>query len=74
MTLKRVSDLLIGELCAGTARNEDGVVYIALGELGDEFDTLSIDEVEARALHEWLGKVLGEPDESSIAIRGDGFD
>ncbi len=61
MSIKIIPALLIGELCAGAVVNDDGVTYIGLGPIGEESEmALSVDEVEARALHEWLGRALSE--------------
>jgi hypothetical protein len=59
MSLKQVHPLLIGELQAGICVNDDGCRYIALGPISDDAESaIGIDEIEARALHEWLGRVL----------------
>jgi hypothetical protein len=59
MTITMTPALLIGEIQAGTFVNDDSVMYIALGPIIDEESALSIDEIEARALYEWLGRALG---------------
>jgi hypothetical protein len=59
MSIKRIQPLLIGELQAGTGVNDDGITYIAIGPITeDEESSIGIDEIEARALHEWLGRAL----------------
>jgi hypothetical protein len=59
MAIKQIHALLIGELQAMTFVNDDGVTYIAIGPITDDDDSaIGIDEIEARALHEWLGKAL----------------
>lgn len=59
MSIKRINPLLIGELQAGTGENDDGVTYIAIGPITEDDDSgIGIDEIEARALYEWLGRAL----------------
>lgn len=59
MSIERIHPLLIGELQAGTVVNEHDVTYIAIGPITEDDDSgISIDEIEARALHEWLGRAL----------------
>ena len=56
--IKRIPALLIGDLQAGTAENDHGVTYIAVGPIdGEEY--VSMDEIEARALCTWLATCLG---------------
>jgi hypothetical protein len=62
---KRVPPLLIGELAAATCINDDGMVYISLGSLEAGEEVLGIDEIEAQALHEWLGLALGKSGDAS---------
>ena len=55
--------LLIGDLCAATIVNDQGQTYIGLGSVdGIEEDgsepLVSMDEIEARALYEWLRGAL----------------
>lgn len=59
--IKRIHPLLIGTVQAGTAENDDGVVYIAIGPLEEEGEDLAVcvDEIEARALCTWLATCLG---------------
>ncbi len=69
MSIKYTHPLLIGEIQACTATNDDGVRYIAIGRLTgdddeDEENAIGMDEIEARALHEWLGRVLTVSGES----------
>lgn len=57
--IQDIRALLIGELQAGTAVNDDGITYIFLGPITDDTESgISIDHIEAAALHEWLGKAL----------------
>lgn len=59
MSIKQIHALLIGELQAGTCVNDEGITYIAIGPITDDDDSaVGIDEIEARALHEWLGRAL----------------
>ena len=67
MSINYTQPLLIGEIQSATSINDDGVRYIAVGRLTgddeeDEESAIGMDEIEARALYEWLGRVLSSPD------------
>lgn len=59
MSIRQINHLLIGELGAATVINDHGIVYIGLGTVEAGEELLGIDWIEARALHEWLGRALG---------------
>ena len=58
MSICRIDPLLIGDLAAGVCRNEDDVLYIEIGGHDENGEIVAIDEIEARALHVWLGRAL----------------
>jgi hypothetical protein len=62
--IKRIHGLLIGDFQAATWKNDEGVTYIALAPLNEDVEekTIGIDEIEARALYEWLGRALSLSD------------
>lgn len=60
MAIKQICGLLIGEFNAATIVNDEGIVYIGMGPVSDSEgeEVLAVDEIEARALYEWLGRAL----------------
>jgi hypothetical protein len=63
VSLEPIPMLLIGDLCAATITNDHGNVYIGLGSVDRIEDDgseplVSMDEIEAGALYEWLGCAL----------------
>lgn len=56
--IKQIPGLLIGEFNAAVIINDHGIPYIGMGKIDAGEEQLGIDEIEARAFHEWLGRAL----------------
>lgn len=63
MSIEIIPALYIGDIQGGTAVNDHGVTYVGIASI-DDIDfahVISLDEIETKALHEWLGRCLGVP-------------